>query len=592
MKNNIRIWSNFLLAFIVTFFLFRRNIISFLLIFFIFICIIIFFNSKRRILDNETVRLSKIDKLICGITAIFSAVTFSDGNLLRINNYSLSLFLFLIVSVSFFYFLNKDLLFYMYYKVRTKHKKTINYWSSFCVIFFTSLIYFLAYYPGVFTVDSINQWDQIYSSVPWNDWHPVGHTFMLKLATITGNNPATFVIFQIVIYSFTMAYFFKIISRFFFNDSLVLLHLFFVLVPLFPLFSVYIIKDSLFTYCLILYILCLIDVVSSKGIWLSDFKNLLILFFSILGVLFFRHNGWPVFIVTSIILGIFLLKKEYVKLHIVSVICIFVYLIVTGPIYNKVNVIRGDSTESLGIFVQISANIITNEGEMTQDETDYFNTLMSENNWKELYKPGDVDSIKFKQRFNKSVIRNNPEKFIKNSISIILKNPLLSIEAYAKQTEIIWHANMDLNQMRPLFRDKMEGKQGPFYFMSEEQKKIYNPDYTGIDFDKFSSNWKWLHDVIGEAMLFIQNSKLYFFLMPSLYLIIIVFSILVIFRKGNSIMILPFVPYLLNLGTMFIGIPAQDVRYVFSNYFVAFLALAVAFNTNKSDKNELENTKL
>lgn len=119
-------------------------------------------------------------------------------------------------------------------------RKVTAFWVYTLAFFLVSSIYLYAYYPGIFFPDSINQWDQIQTSnVPWNDWHPVGHTFVI-MATSLGKYPIGFIVFQIIIYSLIMAYFCDFIREFVGSKFATISCIFFISIPIFPLASIYI----------------------------------------------------------------------------------------------------------------------------------------------------------------------------------------------------------------------------------------------------------------------------------------------------------------------------------------------------------------
>lgn len=230
--------------------------------------------------------------------------------------------------------------------------------------------------------------------------------------------------------------------------------------------AIMIIKDSLFTYFLILVTINLLKVVLTKGKWLQRNLNSFFMFISLLGFVFFRHNGWPVFLV-FVILFMILFRMKGLRFFIISLLVIATYLVVTGPIYTRNNVIKSDPTESLGMFVQISAAVIKNGEPLSENQEKYYSQIMSIENWKNLYNPRDVDKIKFKERFNKNVIKDDSKAFILNTVKLALKNPNVALKAYFLQTEVLWHSNMKVENLRPIFRYPLLGKQGPFYFFKQ-----------------------------------------------------------------------------------------------------------------------------
>ncbi|MGX7162265.1 DUF6020 family protein [Enterococcus massiliensis] len=552
-------------------FLFCGSILSF------FIIGIHFFTIRY-----HKIPLSNVLNMIIGILSVF--YTFSILSLSTIEEIAHKKIEVVCLMLLFYLFLG-DITKVISSQQKKKESKRIRFYIFFSSFFLSSLLYLWAFYPGILVPDSINQWNQIHSSIPWNDWHPVGHTMMIKIMTYFGDQLVTFVLFQVIFYSFVMGQIFDFLQGFLSKKMVVSFLLYFTLVPIFPLSSIYVVKDSLYTYFLVWNILLLIKIISSKGIWLRGKFNLLMLMISILGVLFFRHNGWPVFLVSIFILALFF-RKGYLRFYLISILCIGIYLFTTGPIYSHFKVIQSDPTESFGIFVQISAAVIKHDGNISLNEEKYLYSIMDEKDWKELYDPRDVDKIKFKERFDKEILKENPRKFLLNALSLSIKNPVIALKAYLLQTEILWHTNMELMNMRPIFRKPLIGKQGPFYFMRQAEIKKYKPDYKGmvIQPSKYQNNY--LNRTLSQFLKYIEEKGLYLFLMPALYFCIFMFSLIVLWWQGAFKLTLAFTPFLLNLGTMFVAIPAQDVRYAFPNYFIAFISFALAWGYYKNAKDQ------
>ncbi len=530
--------------------------------------------------EKNSVFSRKTNYVISFLFATMASISFIPSEILTTSNLLFSLEgLKLLGSFIYFFCLFSFLQDYLLFTPQLISEKKRNYFWIYVLAFISmSSFYLYAYCPGIFFPDSINQWDQIQTSnVPWNDWHPVGHTFLMMITSL-GKYPIGFVGFQVILYSLIMAYFCDFIKELVGVESATIAFIFLLTVPIFPLSSIYIVKDSLFTYLLVLFTLYLMKIILSQGEWLNKKTNLFLLFFTILGFVFFRHNGWPALLVSTIILAFFLFRKKYIKLFIIIGLVIVSYQGITGPIYNHLNVIRSDSTESLGIFIQISAGIIKNDGNVSKEEMSYFKTLMPKEDWKDLYQPNNVDNIKFRERFNKKIIKNDPKKFLTTVLGLIVKNPILSLEAYMKQSEILWHTNISLNldNLRPIFRNQLEGQQGPFYFMTKEQKENLSPAYKGLDLDEVTKGNNWVRDKLLALYNWIEISGLYIFLMPAIYFILGLFSMIMLIVKNRSQLILAFIPYFMVMGSIFIAIPAQDIRYALPNLFIGILGFAVA----------------
>ena len=93
----------------------------------------------------------------------------------------------------------------------------------------------------------------------------------------------------------------------------VFITLYFSIIPIFPLLSITMWKDIPFAVCLLLYTLCLYDIIESKGKTLCCFSGTVkfIVLASLIGLL--RHNGFYIILLTAVLLAIYfrkILKKD------------------------------------------------------------------------------------------------------------------------------------------------------------------------------------------------------------------------------------------------------------------------------------------
>jgi hypothetical protein len=72
-------------------------------------------------------------------------------------------------------------------------------------------IYFLTFFPGIMTPDSIRQWGQVISG-QFNDALPVTHTLLVILLTRLWFSPAAVIVFQIVTLGIAVAWGIRLIE--------------------------------------------------------------------------------------------------------------------------------------------------------------------------------------------------------------------------------------------------------------------------------------------------------------------------------------------------------------------------------------------
>ncbi|TGB00126.1 hypothetical protein E4665_00150 [Sporolactobacillus shoreae] len=443
--------------------------------------------------------------------------------------------------------------------------------------FVLSLVYFWAFYPGILVIDSVNQWQQAHSTF-FNDWHPVMMTWIILLTTKIWDNPAAFVILQFTIISGIVGYVIYAFKSLGLNRWLLIAGwLFLTFFPLDALYSVIIWKDTLYCYFLLWLTTMLILIIHTKGQWLKSYAHLFALYLSVAGLIFFRHNGFPVLLVTIVIFPFFF-RKNYWRMYGVFIAAVITFLIVTGPVFKYYHVYPADKTESLGIPIQQIGGIIKDSGKMSASQQDFFNHIFPESKWKHVYQPSQVDPVKFHKGFNKMYLRTHPSGFVKNWAGIVLQNPKQATSAFLSMEQLVYKLNIPQSQMRPVFRYKAFSNYRPVYFLSARTIKKDHVKYKSFHYSLYGTqhaNHFLASSIRRYNDLFLKGIAR-IFVLPALYLYLSILFLFVVVLKGGWKLSLAAVPAFLNLGSMAAAIPAQDPRYLFSNYllFIPFLFLA------------------
>lgn len=432
-----------------------------------------------------------------------------------------------------------------------------------------SLLYLWAFFPGILMTDSINQWQQAHSTF-FNDWHPVMMTWIILLTTKIWDNPAAFVILQLITAGLITGYVIYAFRKMGVNRWLITAGwLFLVFFPLNALYSVIIWKDTLFCYFLLLLTTALIQIIRSEGKWLKSYVHLFILYLAIAGMIFFRHNGWPVLLALFVIFPFFF-RKNYLRMYAVFMAAAVTFLIVTGPVFSYFKVFPADKLESLAIPVQQIGGIIKDNGKMTAAQKHYFSHIFPLNRWEKTYDPTQVDPVKFSPEFNKSYIRQNLSGFAVNWFAIVRQNPAAATKAFFNMEQLVYKLNIPQNQMRPIFRYKAFKSFRPVYFLSAKTVKQYHIHYKTFYYSEYGTQYAntGLASIIERYNSFFLNGMARVLVLPALYLYLTLLLLFVIVLKGQWKLALAALPAVLNLGTIFAAIPAQDPRYLFSNYLI------------------------
>lgn len=496
------------------------------------------------------------------IIVLFSlAVTFSfKGSFehLTDNNWFTQLFVYL---GSFFTIV--VLIYTVTYLLLTRHialkptsisKRDLFYYAIPCMIVW--LLCLLAFFPGAMTPDSLSHWRQIHT-LEFSNWHPVLYTWFMLGLTEIWYSPAVVVIGQSIIIALIFGYGMYSLNRYGLHKRITwTITIIFALSPINSGFVLMLWKDVLYSACLFLLTIVLFRIVLSKGEWLKRWPHLLLLASAMLGVLFIRNNGLPIII----LLGICLLisYRFYFKRIVFLLASVFAFFfLVTGPLYDFLDVVPANANEAMAIPTQQIAHVIASDGELTPEQQAYFNRILPIEQWKSLYYPYKTDSLKFAADFNTEVITSDNGTFLKTWVAVVYQNPILAIEAFAKQTSLVWQINQPEDGYTDIFTTT-----------------IYQPNAHGLETQSISP---WLQTNISRWYNMSQLFMKEIIWRPAVYTFaIILLSFVSSIKLGWRVWLIA-LPVLLNTGTIFAGLPAQDFRYLYSNTLVVYLLLMLVF---------------
>jgi hypothetical protein len=217
-------------------------------------------------------------------------------------------------------------------------------------------VYLLAYWPGMMSADSFDQWGQITTGI-YNDHHPAFHTFFLWLLTRVWFSPTIIAITQIIILAclsgIILAYFEKLgIQRIW----LWLASFIFALSPVNGTMVVTLWKDIPYSTAVMGLIFLLLKLVISKGKWITLHLSWLLLGITAALVTLLRHDGAPVVVGTFLFI-IIVFTKTWKFTSIAALTTLIIYFAVTGPMYRLLDVRRTtDLTQSSTFLYSLATN--------------------------------------------------------------------------------------------------------------------------------------------------------------------------------------------------------------------------------------------
>ncbi len=218
--------------------------------------------------------------------------------------------------------------------------------SAFC--FTVWLFFLLSFWPGISTVDSLNQFNQAITN-HYTSWHPVFDTLNIRLLFLLHHSPATIAFYQIVVLSLIVGYGFYSINKYLkVNKIVIFLSVIIVSLSLINGMMVIMIwKDVLYSSFVLLFAIFVFNIIISNGVWLNSKANLIMLCISGSLISLYRYNGFPVPIITIVLLIVF--YRKYWKRLMISSLIILLTVITLQESINKIVDVQKDSSQSIGV---------------------------------------------------------------------------------------------------------------------------------------------------------------------------------------------------------------------------------------------------
>lgn len=439
------------------------------------------------------------------------------------------------------------------------------------------MLYFFAFSPGNMYIDSYSQWGQAMGGIKIDDWHPVFSTLLLRLSYIIAGTPILFTFMQVVGSIVLLTYISGILLKKDITPMYVYLFNFYILTATVLLPSmVTLYKDNFYNIALIFMTLFIFEIIESNGRWLSDsWINSILFFLNAIFIMLIRHNGLYV-LVASMIIFILLIPKIRWNMIANLAILLIIYNLFTGPLFDRHDIKEGSASEKYSVLLQHVGNVIVNDGEINTEEAEYLNTLMPLDTWKEKYTEEMIDPVKFHSSYNREIINQDQVKFLKVWLKIVSENPMLALKGHLQQIRPLW----DING----WEHGLAGSQ-LFHFFINSPKEYYDPYLQHYTFENSALRGTvekysyWTNDYNIETKPFITT-------LSAFSIISLVFSAIILIRMKKYKWLLVFIPVIMNIGTLFLTMPAYNMRYVFSAIIIGHFSLFVPHIVKKMEKSK------
>ena len=309
--------------------------------------------------------------------------------------------------------------------------------------------YLIHSFPGNLNYDFIVQIKEALNYQTLVNGHPYLHTLFvglcLKLGYFFTNsyNIGIFIytLLQVLLSCFTFSFVIYYMAKKGIKTKFrVLTLLLFMFFPMYPLYSVWLTKDIVFSLFMVFITIGIIEICTNKEIVKSK-KYIILMMVTFLLAMLSRKNG--VYIVAILFPFILLSnRKTWIRITIMFLIPILAFKIIDGPIRTSLNIPNGPKGEIYSIPAQQMARIYKYESEnLTSEQKETIESYILANNIEELYNPLIADPIKGILNIEK--IDSNKLDLLKFNFELLLKYPTRTLESFLCTTYRFYYLDND-----------------------------------------------------------------------------------------------------------------------------------------------------
>ena len=427
---------------------------------------------------------------------------------------------------------------------------------SFVSFFSVCLLYMLAYYPGVMTLDSFVQWRQM-ENFRFDDWHPAFSTLFNWLITRIDNSPAAIAVADSLMFSLVFASMTAYLKRLGLDRRVLFtIAVLFIMNPVNGIMAVTIWKDIPYSISLLWLTLLAMKIVYSCGGWMDSRRNRAVLSASLAFAALIRHNGIAPVMLMAVVLFI-LYRRQRKNAVLVTLTVMSIVVLVKGPVYRALEVGPGCAYQTMVNPIMQVGGIISGGGTLTEEERRVVTNVLPIEKWKEGYSVYSEVKLASVAGFNMDYFRTNKADFMRAWAGMALRNPGMALKAYLHRTAIIWR------------------------IISPPENRVYTnyaqvePNSMGFETESKIPAVKGLLDYL----LWKSNTGMFLWIAwkPATYLLLIlVFGIVAVVKNGRKWLLI-LTPVIGNtLGLMLVTTSDQS-RYYYATMIIAPFIIGAAF---------------
>lgn len=426
-----------------------------------------------------------------------------------------------------------------------------------CVLIW--IVYLLALWPGVMISDSIDQWEQMIGIRQMNNFHPAFNTLTNWTITRLWLSPATVALAQILVLS---AIFGLTMSELELWEVPLwcpaILTIFFSLSIVNGLMVVNLWKDTPYAIAMLGVFAVLLRLVRTRGHWLINPINMLILFIALTFLSLYRHNGSAVTVALIIALLCFWNKIYRIRILSVALLWAISYFLITGPIYQILNISPFKPSYSLTLAHQISAYVHNTDSPVIEESQHILTKSQSLTSWEDNYNCYTILPLAFNNEVDFMTLNSSEEEFLAIWSNLILEQPSIVINHQICVSSIIWRISQPNDGYIAT------------YALGISENNIDIEEDSKIPFLR--------NQIQNFAKVSTQDHLVWFIWRPAFYLYLSIFCIAVLAMRFRDISILLLlVPPLMNSLILLAVTPSQNFRYQYGIYLIGLVSICLLF---------------
>lgn len=444
------------------------------------------------------------------------------------------------------------------------------------IIFIAYVPYLIHSFPGNLNYDFIVQIKQALNIDALTNWHPYIHTLFIGLCLKIGYfltnsyNIGIFIytLLQVLLscftFSFVIYYMAKKEIKTKFRLITLLMFMFF---PMFPLYSVWLTKDIVFSLFMVYITIGIIEICTNKEIIKSK-RYIAFMIVVFLLAMLSRKNGLYMLVILFPFILLFN-RKNWLRVCIMFLLPVLIFKVIDGPIRTSFDIPDGSKAEMYSIPAQQMARIYKYEFEnLTEEQKEKIESYIIADDIAELYNP--LISDKVKANLNIDKIDSNKLDLLKFDLELLIEYPVRTIESFLCTTYRFYYLDNDgAKGLENFKRDSASLIDG----MLPKELNIRN-DFANIK----------IIDLINDAIYVDEVLVISTTTNPGLYFNIFILCIGYLIYSRKYKIILAFLPVLLIMATQLAG-PMVDIRYAYCMFTCFPILVGVTiYNINKKEK--------